>query len=169
MRKLLVSLAAAGTALAFATPAAAQYYPQPQPGYGQQYGYGYHNNYGQVRALQARIDGLQGQLDQLRARRLISGSEYRDLHADSHRLEYRLRAAASYGLDPREAYGIQAGIARLEHRIWREARNGRYGGYGDYHGDGDYHGYGNYSGSYDRDRDGRDDRYENDHGWDHDD
>ena len=30
MRKLMISLAAAGTALAFATPAAAQYYPAAQ-------------------------------------------------------------------------------------------------------------------------------------------
>ena len=55
MRKVLVILAA-GTALAAAAPAAAQYYPQPQYGapYGNAYGY---NNYGQVRQLQARIDG----------------------------------------------------------------------------------------------------------------
>ena len=67
MRKLIISLAAAGAALAFASPAAAQYYPQQNYGYGgqnygygQQYGYGYNgygqNNYGQVRALQVRID-----------------------------------------------------------------------------------------------------------------
>src|SRR3954452_1085309 len=69
MRKVLISLAAAGTALAFATPAAAQYYPQPQPqpyGYGApQYGYGYNNNYGQVRALQYRIDAVQRQINRL--------------------------------------------------------------------------------------------------------
>ena len=39
MRKIVLSLAAAGAALIAATPAAAQYYPQPQPcGYN---GYGY--------------------------------------------------------------------------------------------------------------------------------
>src|SRR5207244_791698 len=68
MRKIVLSLAAAGAALVVASPAAAQYYPQPQQqpyGYGNAYGgqpygggyggYGF-NNYGQVRALQARID-----------------------------------------------------------------------------------------------------------------
>ena len=64
MRKVLISLAAAGSALAFATPAAAQYYPQAQP-YGQPYGYGYNNNYGQVRALQARINQVQRQIERL--------------------------------------------------------------------------------------------------------
>jgi len=56
MRKFVISLAAAGAAFVAAAPAAAQYYPQPQPyGYGAPYGnaYGY-NNYGRVRSLQAR-------------------------------------------------------------------------------------------------------------------
>ena len=40
MRKIVLSLAAAGAALLAASPAAAQYYPQPQPApYGNAYGY----------------------------------------------------------------------------------------------------------------------------------
>jgi len=76
MRKLIVSLAAAGSVLAIATPAAAQYYPQ-QP-YQQQYGapygnaYGYYGNRGNMTqvaanqcaaAVQARLNnrvGVQG-------------------------------------------------------------------------------------------------------------
>ena len=60
MRKVLISAAAAVSALAFAAPAAAQYYPAPPPpGYGAPYGnaYGY-NNYGHIRSLQVRIDRL---------------------------------------------------------------------------------------------------------------
>lgn len=163
MRKVLISLAAAGTALAFATPASAQYYPQPQPyGYGQGYGYGLQHNFGQVRALQARIDRIQGDLDRLAQRRIITRGEYRRLHDDTHEIERRLRRAARYGLNPYEANHIQRRIARLEYRVARDVRDGRGGRWGDYHGYGS--GY-----SADRDRDGRDDRFENDHGWDHDD
>ena len=171
MRIILMSLAAAGTALAFAAPASAQYYPQPQPGYGQPgygYGLGYgQNNYGSVRALQARVDHLQGQLDRLAQRRMISRGEYRSLHGDSHRIEQRLRQAARYGLDPRERFEIERRIVRLEQRIVYEARDGRgWNRSGDYHGSNGYYGQSGYS--YDRDRDGRDDRWEDDHGRDHD-
>ncbi len=170
MRKVLISLAAAGTALAIATPASAQYFPQPQQAFGYGYGYG-HNNYGQVRALQARVDQIQGQLDRLAQRRMISRNEYNALHRDSHRIEQRLRAVASYGLGQRERYDIERRIARLEQRIAYEVRDGRgWNRGGDYHGSTGYNGYYGQSGyGYDRDRDGRDDRYEDDRGHDHDD
>lgn len=162
MRKVLISLAAAGTALAFATPASAQYYPQPQPyGYGQGYGYGYGHggNFHQVRALQARIDQIQYRIENLRARRLITRDEANGLRSESRGLERRLRRAASYGLNYNEARRIEFGIVRLEQHVRREVRDGR--GWGN-------RGYG-YQGGYDRDRDGRDDRYENDRGWERDD
>lgn len=175
MRKVLISLAAAGTALAFATPASAQYYPQAQPqpygygapqyGYGgQQYGYGY-NNYGQVRMLQARIDAVQHQINRLDRRDRIRNGSADRLREESRGIERRLHRAGRYGLNPYEANDIQARIARLEQRVnyALASRNGRYGGYG-------YNGYNNGQYGYaDRDRDGRDDRYEDDHGHDHDD
>ena len=60
MRKVLISLAVAASALAVATPASAQYFPAPQGN-----AYGYNNNYGQVRRLQARIDQIQRQITML--------------------------------------------------------------------------------------------------------
>ena len=175
MRTTLISIAAAASALAVATPAAAQYYPAPPPpaygyGYGQQapYGnYGYQNQWRVVRALQARVDRLQGRLDRLAQRRIITRGEYRRLHGNSHRIEQQLRAASRYGLNRRERYDIEVRIARLEQRIAHEARDGRWNR--DYHDDGDYHGNGNRRVHSDRDRDGRDDRYEDDRGHDHDD
>ncbi len=170
MRKVLISLAAAGTALAFATPASAQYFLQSQPGYGYGYNHGGYNQggYGQVRSLQVRIDRIQGELDRLAQRRVISRGEHRSLHRDSHRIESRLRQVASYGLDPRERYDIERRIARLEQRIVYEARDGRgWNRGGDYHGNnGGYYGQSAYG--YDQDRDGRDDRYEDDRGRQHD-
>jgi hypothetical protein len=155
-----MSLAAAGAALAVASPASAQYYPQPQPyGYGNGYnGYGY-GGYGQVRSLQARIDAVQYQIKRLDRRNVIRDDSADRLKEESNRIEHRLHQAARYGgLNPYEANDISNRISRLEQRVQYAAAH-RYGRYGYNNG---YYGY-------DRDRDGRDDRYENDHGWDHDD
>ena len=154
MRKFVISLAAAGTALALATPASAQYYPQPQP-------YGY-NNYGQVRALQVRIDGIQRRIEFLRDRRMITRNEANGLRNESRDLERKLYRAGRYGLNPNEAQNIQYRIARLEQHVRHEVRDGRWDnrGYGWNNGNSGY--------GYDRDRDGRDDRYEDDRGYRHD-
>ncbi len=153
MRRLIISLASAGAALAIATPAAAQYYPHPQQyGYGQQYG-----NYGQVRSLQIRIDAIERQINRLDRRDRIRDRTADRLRNEANSIEHRLRRAARFGLTPYEARDIQVRIARLEQRV-QYSLAGRNG----------YNGYNN-NGYYDRDRDGRDDRYENDHGYDHDD
>ena len=132
MRKFVISLAAAGAALVVASPAAAQYYPQQQPygygaqpyGYGAQ-GYGYNNGYGQVRALQARIDALQNRIRYMGVR----GKSAQRLREESRGIERRLRAAQYNGLNPYEANDIQQRIARLEQRVnyAMAGRNGRYG------------------------------------------
>ena len=177
MRKFLLSLAAAGTVLALASPAAAQYYPQGQGygGYNSGYGYnsyGYNNYSRQVQALQAHIDRVQWEINRLERYHAIRGNTADRLQRESRDIERRLHSAARYGLNPYEANAIEARIARLEQRVQYASANryGRYGqnGYG-------YNGYGNgYSafnagnGYYgDRDRDGDDDRYENDQGRDH--
>ncbi len=161
MRKIVLSLAAAGAALVVATPAAAQFYPQPQQqpyGYGgQPYGGGYggygFNNYGQVRALQARIDRVEWQINRLDRR---DGRSADRLRYEANRIEDRLRRAARGGLNPYEANDIQNRIARLEQRVQFARANG-YGGNG-------YNGYGGYNGYnrqfVDRDGDGRDDNDE---------
>ena len=162
MRKILMSLAAAGTAFAFAAPASAQY-PGSQPyGYGAPYGnaYGY-NNYGQVRSLQVRVNALQRQIDQLRNRRMITRNEANGLRNDARDLERRLYAASRNGLNYNEVRNIEYRIARLEQRIGHEVRDGnRWNNNGN--------SWNNSNGYYDRDRDGRDDRYEDDRGTRHD-
>ena len=108
-------------------------------------------------ACRSRIDQLQRQISQLDRRNILSEREARPaarrIRASS---SSRLRYAARNGLNGRERYDIERGIQRLEVRIQREARDGnRYGYRGGY-------GYGD--GWSDRDRDGRNDRYENDRG-----
>jgi len=161
MRKVLISLAAAGAALAIATPAAAQYYPGQ---YGAPYGnaYGYNNNWGQVRSLQVRINAVERQINMLDRRDRIRDRSADRLRDEANSIERRLRHAARDGLNPYEARDIQVRIARLEQRVQYSLARG-YGRYG-YN-----NGYGNNGGYSDRDRDGRDDRYENDRGYDHDD
>ena len=153
MRNVMITLAAAASALAVATPAAAQYAPQPQG-----YAYGHQGNWGQVRSLQARIDNIQRQIQRLDRRNVLSDREARRLSQDARQLEYRLRVVRQNGLHPSERYQIERRLAQLEQRLWRDARDGNRWG----------NGYQQQYGAYDRDRDGRDDRYEDDRGTRHD-
>jgi hypothetical protein len=158
MRKFLISAAVATAALTAAVPAAAQYAPAYGNPYGAPYGqaYGY-NGYGQVRSLQARIDNLQREIRRLDQRDVISNREAASLMSDARAVERRLWDTTRRGLSYSERRAVEVRIARLEQRIWREARDGnRYGDrrYGDR--------------SWDRDHDGRADRWEDDRGHDRD-
>lgn len=141
MRKILLSLAAPCAVLAAASPATAQYYPQP---YGYRYnGYGY-NDYGQVGALHARIDRIEWQINRLDRYNGVPNGVADRLREEARRLEYRLNRAARYGLNPYETNDIQVRIAQLEQRVQYASAN-RYGRYG-YGSDG-YSGYGYYEGN----------------------
>ena len=139
MRTVLISLAAAASALAVATPATAQYFPAP-PGYA----FGHQGNFGQVRRLQFRIDHIQRQINILDRRNILSEREARRLRHDSRELERRLRFAAHNGLHPQERFNIERRLARLEHRLFRDANDGNRWGHN--------------AGYYDQDRDDRDGR-----------
>ena len=135
MRKLMISLAAAGTALAFATPAAAQYYPGQGGGYGYN-GYGYNGNWGQVRSLQARIDRIEDQIRRFDRRDVIGDRRADRLRDEADRIEHRLHERARGGLNPYEAREIEYRIARLEQQVQYAVGYG-YGRYGDRDGDHD--------------------------------
>lgn len=152
MRKLVLGLAAGGAALAIAAPASAQYYPQPQP-YGYN-GYGYNNNWGQVRALEVRIRNVERQIRFLDRRNVVRDDRADRLREEANRIEDRLQRASRNGLNPYEANEINARIARLEQRVQFAVNNRGYG-YNNGYNNGQF---------VDRDRDGRDDRYEDDHG-----
>jgi hypothetical protein len=124
MRRIVLCIAAAGAALIAASPAAAQYYPQPQRGYG------FQNNWGEVRSLQARIDNVERQISRLDRRDVIGGRRADRLLDEANRIDRRLREKARNGLDPREAGEIQFRIQRLEQQV-QVALNDRGGRYGD--------------------------------------
>ena len=131
MRKVMISLVAAASALAVAAPAAAQYYPAPPPpAYGQGYGYGQaygYNNFGRVRALQARVDRIQRDLGQLARQRMISRREFYNRQQDARDIERKLRRDArdGRGLNGQEVYQVERRIMRLEQKIARDVRDGR--------------------------------------------
>lgn len=163
MRKLLISTILAASTLAIAAPAAAQWTLSYGNQYGSQYGapygnaYGYNNN-GSVRVLQVRINQIERQIAQLDRRNILSNREAARLRNQARVIERQLRAAAYNGLNRYEHQSIQVRIARLEQNIRRQASDGnrwsnRNSGYAN---------------PYDRDRDNRDDRYEDDRGYDHD-
>lgn len=139
MRKIVLSIAAAGAALIAASPAAAQYYPgQPAPygynngygynGYGYNNGYGFQGNWGQVRALQARIDNVERQINRLDRRDRIRDRSADRLRDEANRIEDRLHRSARNGLNPYEARDIEYRIQRLEQRVQFSLANG-YGRY----------------------------------------
>jgi cell division protein FtsB len=109
MRKIILSIAAAGAALAVATPASAQYYPAPR--YGASYGFG------EVRSLQVRIDNVERQIDRLDRRDRIGDRNADRLRDEANRIEERLHRAARGGLNPSEARDINVRIQRLEQRV----------------------------------------------------
>jgi hypothetical protein len=117
---------------------------------------------------------LRRDIAQLHRRDMLSNREAHRLDSEARSLEYRIRQLRQYGISREERYSIDRQIARLQQRIHSQATDGnrRYGEnrYGDNrYGDNRYNannGNGYYA--YDRDRDGRDDRYEDDRGFDHD-
>ena len=156
MRKFVISLAAAGAALAIASPASAQYY-QGQP-YDAPYGnaYGYQNNWGVTRSLQQRLMNVERQINRLDRRDRIGDRSADRLRYEAADLRRRLFERSRNGLDPFEARQIDYRIQRLEQRVQWAMNQGGYGRYGN----------NGYQGQWsDRDRDGRDDRWEDDQGY----
>jgi hypothetical protein len=164
MRKYLIPAAILVSSIAAAAPAAAQWAPS-----GNAYGY---NNYGQGRRLEVRVMQLRREIRQLDVRNIIGHREAAALDAEARNLEFRIRQLGYNGLNNRERFSIEQRIARLEQNLRYRAnnRNQRYGQRYDRDGNGtyDYNAERAYNG-YDRDRDGRDDRYEDDRGRDRDD
>ena len=116
MRKIVLSLAAAGAALLAASPAAAQYHRAPQPvTYGN--AYGYNNGYGMAQSLQVRIDNIQRQINRLDRRDRIGDNSADRLRDEARDIERRLHKRARGGLDNREAGDVAYRVQRLEQRV----------------------------------------------------
>ncbi len=117
MRKVILPLIAAGAFLAGASPAAAQYYPQP--------GYGFNADWRDVRPLKMRVDNIRRQIDWLDRRDAIRGHTADRLMDEANKIDRRLRDKARGGLDPREAGDIEYRLQRLEQRVQWAAADSR--------------------------------------------
>ena len=126
--------------------------PYQNNGYGQRYGY--NNNWGQTRALMARVDQVRQQVRILDRRNILSQREAYRLDAEAQQLRYRIAQLGRNGLDQRERYDVERRLVRLERSVQVNAydRNGRYDN-GRYNNDGRGTGFGgNYGWNNDGDR-----------------
>ena len=124
MRKFLIPIIAAGTALTFAAPASAQVTVQwAPPVYNYQpynFGYGF-NNIRFAQSMQSRVQRIRGDIRVMQGRRILSRNEARRLDNEARNLEHRIFRAQRYGINPGEARSLENGIRRLERHVAREA------------------------------------------------
>lgn len=188
MRTLLISLAAAASALGLASPASAQYYPQPpQPGYGTQHyggpgyggpaysapgyglpGYG-HDSFAQMRVLQERVERVRQRIHRLDRMNRLSNREARRLDGHAIGLHRRIAHASYRGISPWERQDLERRLAGLRQAVRYASRDGnrRWGWNGYDRADNAYGYYGVRDQRWDRGRDDRRDR--DDDRWDRDD
>ena len=133
MRKFLLPIAAAGSLLAVATPASAQY-AQVQwapPVYNYQpynFSYGF-NGMNFARSMHQRVERIRNDVRVMQSRRVLSYNEARSLDRQAWNLQRRIDRASRYGIQPYEARNLENGIRNLERNVAREANdwNRRYG------------------------------------------
>ena len=120
MRKFLIPIVAAVSAVAVAAPAAAQWAPpvdQYQPyNYGQ--GFRYH---AVARSMEVRVQRIRNDIRAMQARRILSWSEARSLDRQAANLQVRIFRASRNGIQPGEARRLENQIRNLEFRVQREA------------------------------------------------
>jgi hypothetical protein len=133
MRKTLIMLAAAASALVVASPAAAQYYGGPvygAPAYGAPYGnaYGYGNGYGNANPWARELQQIRYQANNLARQGRLTRSESRDLFRDIQRAERVINRKSRYGLSRSEARSLneRIGKIRYELRLYSDRDGRRY-------------------------------------------
>jgi TolA-binding protein len=122
MRKFLIPIAVAGSALAFAAPASAQWAP-PVYNY-QPYSYGnafsFHNF---ASSMQRRVERIRNDIRVMQSRRILSYGEARSLDRQADNLQRRIFRASRNGIQRNEARRLEREIRNLEFRVQREARD----------------------------------------------
>src|SRR5256885_13356574 len=116
MRKFLIPIVAAGSALTFAAPAPAQWAPPVYSYTPYNFGYGF-NGFGFARAMQGRVERIRADIHAMAARRILSFSEARSLDIQARNLQRRIFLASRNGIRPGEARSVENQIFRLERRV----------------------------------------------------
>jgi hypothetical protein len=120
MRKFLIPIVAAASALTIAAPAAAQWAPPVYRYAPYNYSYGF-NGYSFAHSMMSRVQRIRGDIRALEVRRIVSRREARALDNDARSVERRIYRASRNGIQPGEARNVENRIRRLEYRIQREA------------------------------------------------
>jgi len=149
-----ISIIATVAGLTAATPAVAQYHPAPST-----WGFGY-EHYGQVRFLVERMNRVQGLIRQMDHRHQITGRSGERLIEEANAIQRHLRNDAAFGLTPQQADEMTRRVIRIESKVAatyaeRDRRTGATYAYPseDWRRDANE----------DRDRNDRDDRWEDDY------
>jgi len=122
MRKFLIPIAAAASALTMAAPAAAQWAPPVYRYAPYNYGHGF-TGVSFARSMQVRVQRIRADIRTMEARRILSFSEARSLDAQARNVERQIFRASRYGITAREARNVEYRIRQLEIRVSREARD----------------------------------------------
>jgi hypothetical protein len=131
MRKFLIPIAAAASALAVAAPASAQYAQWAPPVY--QYNpYNYGNAFNGInfaRSMADRVQRVRSDIRVMQERRVLSWREARNLDVQAQNLQRRIFRAQRGGIRPGEARSLETQIFNLQRRVAREANdwNRQYG------------------------------------------
>ena len=97
--------------LAVASPVAAQDHPAPP-----NWGFGY-EHYGQVRFMIARVQKMQGLIRAMDYRHQVTGHGFQRLSEESDSILRHLRNDAAYGLTPDQAEAMMARVIKLERDV----------------------------------------------------
>ena len=131
MRKFLIPIAAAASALAVAAPASAQYVQWSPPVY--QYNpYNYGNGFRGINfanSMAQRVQRVRQDIRVMQQRRVLSFNEARNLDRQARNLQQRIFRAQRNGISAREARNLENQIFNLQRRVAREANdwNRRFG------------------------------------------
>ena len=122
MRTALFTVAAAASALAFAAPASAQWYPQPRG-----YAHGYYNH-NIAQRLDARAEMLRRHVFNLHRRYMLTPRQAYSLDRSAIAIKQRIWRSSRNGLSRSERRALDRRLDRLERQVRLQvARNSRYG------------------------------------------
>jgi hypothetical protein len=125
MRKFLIQIVAAASAVAVAAPASAQYVQWAPPVY--QYNpYNYGNGFRAAnfaRSMEERVQRVRNDIRVMRLQRVLSRNEARSLDRQAENLQRRIFRASRYGINPYEARSLENQIFNLQRRVAREAND----------------------------------------------
>ena len=125
MRKFLIPIVAAASALAVAAPASAQYVQWAPPVY-QSNPYNYGSGFRGVafaRSMEARVQRVRMDIRVMRGRGILSRGEARRLDNQARHLQDRIFRASRFGINPYEARSLENQIFNLQRNVAREAND----------------------------------------------